>query len=291
MPARSNILQRLVLEIHKDLGSGWNVTESRFLVDADTHQPREVDVVAESSSSGYPITISVEVRDRSRRADVRWVEEMVQKHKSLPTAKLVLWSSVGFTAPALIKAKSLKAEAVHPKDGAAVPWAKFARDIAGGTLKLVNVKFDTVIDVSLDDGTGARWPADSEMTLRSDNGEFVARVGAILSAAMPDLRNAVLDHAKDGAGDFSAVYEPPLQCTVVGPDGSPGCVRRLIFSMATGTGTAPLDTRSALHGDTVTTIAEARFREGDVRIVVRETEGRPAVGSAIRLPSKEKSSR
>jgi len=286
MPARSNILQRLVLEIHKGLGPEWNVAESRFFDDADTGKPREVDVVAESSFGGYPITISVEVRDRGRPADVRWVEEMVQKHKALPTTKLVLWSSAGFTDTALLKAKSLKAEALHPTDGAAIPWAKFAQDIANGFLKLVNVKFDTVIDVCLEDGTLARWPANSETTLTAEDGAVTARIGAILSDAMPHLRTALLDHAKDGDGDFFAVYEPPVSCTVLGPDSMPGRVQGVIFSMATQTGTAPLETRSVLRSDTVTTIAEAQFREGDIRIVAREAEGRPVVTSAIRVPAK-----
>jgi hypothetical protein len=287
MPPRSNILQRLVVEIHKDLGAHWNVVESRPLTDARTGQEREVDVIAQGTVGGYPITISIEVRDRGRPADVCWVESMVQKHADLPTTKLILWSSSGFTAAARRKAESLKAEAIRPTDGTNVQWAKLARDIVGGFLKVVDVKFDTAIDVSLEDGRIARWSADGTTTLISEDGAAAARVEVILAQAVPHLRKMVLDHAKEGTGDFLAEYAPPIQCTVVGPAGQTGRVRRVIFSMATRTDTAPLDTRSVLRGETVVSIAEARFDEGDVRLLARETEDGPPVISAIRLPKTE----
>ncbi len=86
MPARSNLFQRLVLEIH--LGDGWDVRESRSLTDALTGEPREVDIVAEGVVHGYRIIMSVEVCDRGRVADVTWVEGLAKKHESLPTDKL-----------------------------------------------------------------------------------------------------------------------------------------------------------------------------------------------------------
>ncbi len=75
MPVRSNIFQRLVAAIHSELGPGWRVTESRLLEDSRTGEQREVDVVTEASIGGYPMIISVELRDRGRRADVTWVRK------------------------------------------------------------------------------------------------------------------------------------------------------------------------------------------------------------------------
>ena len=48
MPARTSIFQRLVLEIHRDIGPGWRVAESRLLTDTVTGEPREVDIVGEA---------------------------------------------------------------------------------------------------------------------------------------------------------------------------------------------------------------------------------------------------
>ncbi|MGK3961619.1 restriction endonuclease [Sorangium sp. So ce118] len=289
MPARSNILQRLVLEVHKDLGPDWTVTESRLLRDARTGEDREVDVVAESSIGGYSIMLGIEVRDRSRPADVTWVESMAQKHADLPTNKLILWSANGFTDAARRKAEALKAVAVDPVESTAVPWSSFARNLVGGFIKLVHVQFDTVIDVTLADGAGARWQAGRETILTDEVGTRAATVGAILDQVTPHLRTAVLDHAKNGAGDFHAVFTPPLPCCVVGPTGETGGVRRVIFSMATQTDTAALDTRSVLWNDAVTSIAEAQFEKGEVRVVARETANAPAEISAVQLPRPERS--
>src|SRR5438067_1390435 len=84
MPARSNLFQRLVLEVHRELGPGWAVTESRQLKDAVTGEPREVDIVAEAAVGGYPLLLCIEVRDRGRPADVTWLEALAKKHDHLP---------------------------------------------------------------------------------------------------------------------------------------------------------------------------------------------------------------
>ncbi len=76
MPARSNLYQRLVFEIHRGLGDGWDVRESRPLTDSITGESREVDIVAEGKVHSYGIVMSVEVCDRHRVADVTWVERL-----------------------------------------------------------------------------------------------------------------------------------------------------------------------------------------------------------------------
>jgi len=66
---------------------------------------REVDICIESSVGGHAVTICLECRDRKRKADVTWVEEMKSKHERLSTNALVLISSSGFTAEAKKVAK------------------------------------------------------------------------------------------------------------------------------------------------------------------------------------------
>ena len=120
MPARSNLFQRLVREIHSDLGPNWNVTESNFKTDALAEEEREVDVTIEGKIGGYPITISVEAIDHSRPADVTWIDKMVGKHGQMPTDKLVLWSASGFTKTALTKAAKLNIGTAFPAQQAAL---------------------------------------------------------------------------------------------------------------------------------------------------------------------------
>ena len=79
---RSNIFQRLVVEIHHDLGRGWRVAESRELRDSINGKLREVDIVADAVVAGYPLLISIEARDRARPADITWLESMDSQIKT-----------------------------------------------------------------------------------------------------------------------------------------------------------------------------------------------------------------
>src|SRR5205823_3282490 len=148
---------RLVLEVHRELGPGWAVTESRQLKDAVTGEPREVDIVAEAAVGGYPLLLCIEVRDRGRPADVTWLEALAKKHDHLPTDKLVVWSATGFTDSCLTKAKALGIVAVAPGSLEDAPWASLARALVGGSIKWVRPDLDPVADVILDDGTCERW--------------------------------------------------------------------------------------------------------------------------------------
>jgi hypothetical protein len=97
MPKRSNEFQKLVFLVKKHVAPGPTVTESKFLRDRVTGANREVDVCIESTIGGHEILVSIECRDRGRRADVGWVEEMKAKHERLPTNALVPISKSGFT--------------------------------------------------------------------------------------------------------------------------------------------------------------------------------------------------
>jgi len=107
MPQRSTDFQELVhlIERHRDPNS--IVTESKILFDRITGVGREVDVVIEVKNDGYSVIVCVEVNEKTRPADIQWVEQQYQKHQTLPTNKLVLVSKNGFTGTAREKANSL----------------------------------------------------------------------------------------------------------------------------------------------------------------------------------------
>jgi hypothetical protein len=285
MPVRSNIFQRLVAAIHSDLGQGWRVTESRLLADSRTGEQREVDIVAEASIGGYPITISVEVRDRGRRADVTWVESMAQKHADLPTSKLALWSPTGFSSSAIAKAKALGVEVITPLGVDHAPWARLARDLIGGLVKFVRPSFDPVVDVKLGNGTMVRWPASSATILKRKDGDVEAPVGAILQqiADSPAVRTTMLDHAPEGSGSFHAIYEPPFLCEVEGPGGEKGDLNRLVIGITTLCEVAAVAVRSVVHRGVATTLAEADVADGTLQLVVREPSTGPVTVTAVHL--------
>jgi hypothetical protein len=76
---------------------GVTVTESKFLYDAQSQIEREVDIVIEGTFDGEPVVTSVEVIEHGRPATIEWVEQQINKHRYLPTNRLVLVSKSGFS--------------------------------------------------------------------------------------------------------------------------------------------------------------------------------------------------
>lgn len=108
MPARSNEFQRLVRVVEKHFAHrGVTVVESAMLLDRLTGERREVDVFISRRGWIRRVATSIECMDRTRPADVTWVEAMWGKHRSLPTTHLMLASRAGFYRPAMVKAAAL----------------------------------------------------------------------------------------------------------------------------------------------------------------------------------------
>jgi hypothetical protein len=104
MPKRTNEFQKLIYLVKAHAAAGAIVTESKFLRDAQTDRECEIDVCIEKVVAGHHVIIAIECTARARPVDVGWINEMMGKHRSLPT-KLVLASKSGFTAAAVAKAK------------------------------------------------------------------------------------------------------------------------------------------------------------------------------------------
>lgn len=127
MPKRSTPFQAIVHLARQQLATqGVTVTESKLLVDKVLGIEREVDVVIEGELDGEPIVISIEVIERSRPADVTWVQGMLQKHLNLSTSRLLLVSKAGFSRSAItaVDRAGDRVQALTPKiveaDGEAV---------------------------------------------------------------------------------------------------------------------------------------------------------------------------
>jgi hypothetical protein len=136
MPKRSNNFQRLIYLIHHQLANDAVVTESKFLRDSAAEAEREVDIVIETTVGEYSLTISIECRDRGRVADIEWVEQMIAKHHTLPTNKLILISSSGFTKRAAKKAQAQGVQTLSLSQAAQANW-----NVLTGIGKVGLVKF------------------------------------------------------------------------------------------------------------------------------------------------------
>jgi hypothetical protein len=101
-----------------------------MLPNAATGELREVDIVVQGEINGVHIVISFERSNKSKRAGSPWVEEMIGKHRNLPTHRLILVSGSGFTAPALKAISAEKnVEAVTFEEASAVDWGEYSKDL------------------------------------------------------------------------------------------------------------------------------------------------------------------
>jgi hypothetical protein len=117
MPKRTNALQKAIKLVEEHKGNFLNLRESAMLCDRYAGIEREVDILLEGEINTHSITVAIEVMDRKRPADTPWVEGMISKHNSLPTDKLILVSSSGFTNPAQEKAVALGAVPIDTSKG------------------------------------------------------------------------------------------------------------------------------------------------------------------------------
>lgn len=292
MPKRSNVFQRLVAAVHGQLSPAWTVQESRLLEDSITHEPREVDIVAESSVAGHNLCLSIECRDSVRAADVTWIEAMAKKHEHLATSKLVLWSRSGFSKAAARKASALKIDLVPAGDTMDIVWARLARDLVGGMIQYLEADFsEAFVDVESSDGSRSRHDASLTFTLRSVSGssEVEARVGALLVQirSTPGVGTTLLDHAPDGTGTFHIEYEPPFPCDVYDQAVRLGRLVRLGVVVQTVVQKAPLKVRSILYEGKVFTMASADLQAGRFDVLVAESPDALAKNAADALPNND----
>jgi hypothetical protein len=100
VPKRTNLFQEVVAIIYETLAGDASKSESAMLPNLLTGELREVDVVLRAQTAGHEMVLAIEAAGRARRPCVDWVEQMIGKHKNLPTDKVVLVSETGFSKQA-----------------------------------------------------------------------------------------------------------------------------------------------------------------------------------------------
>lgn len=276
MPQRTNQFQRLAAHIHARLSKGWVVEESKMLVDRITGELREVDVTATATVGAHQVILSVECRDHLRPADTPWVESMAQKHASLETSKLVLWSRSGFTKPAIAKARFLNIDVVSARDVGNVDWAKFARASVGSKIRLVTPTFQPSVLVANADGEVVPMASPESAVWFDESGQIAGSMPHVLNKLLTDekIKTVMLDHAPLGSGDFWAHVVPPEgQTWFIESDGkSRLVVRRIAVGIKTMAEVVELQTTSAPYDGKIFTLASGVQENGEqVNIYVEES--------------------
>ena len=141
---------------------------------------REVDVVIRSEIAGYETIVAVEATDRRRPADRTWVEQVVAKHRYLPTSLLVLVSRSGFTKTALEHAERenavpLALDSIDPDEEGVV--LKRLTRISPRTLRITPQRASVLLEIEFL-GVTRSQPAH-----RVERGRLVARLPRSARAA------------------------------------------------------------------------------------------------------------
>lgn len=153
MPQRSNDFQQLVLTIERQLAPNARITESLLVIDRDGVE-REIDIAIETKIGNHEVRIAIECRDRARRCDVTWIDQVKGKFANLPGWQPVVVSKGGFTKNARQKAAlngitTLTLEAASHRD-----WSRPVRDLTSMRFESIRHYADGPCTVICKDGFG-----------------------------------------------------------------------------------------------------------------------------------------
>jgi hypothetical protein len=218
VPKRTNLFQDVVAVVYEHLAGDAVKEESAMLVNSRTGAEREVDVVLRSTIAGHETVIAIEAAGRTRKAAVDWVEQMIGKHKNLPTDKVVLVADAGFTEQARTLAEAENMVALTPEDITGDdPAAGIVRAIPALWPKMVELQFEpAMVYVTRPDDERARFTAPQNMDLVLDDGETVwgleryvlSEVAGSFNQLVEDLDLANI--AEDTERYLDIAIEPPF---------------------------------------------------------------------------------
>ena len=183
MPVRSNDFQRLITFIEAHLApSGAKVTASALLYDRHAGIEREVDILVEYNMGIRSFRTGIECRDRSRPADVTWVEQAFQEHRDLGLDRTVLVARSGFTKTAVRKARQLGVEALTIDEATEIGFPSFNLQV---------LQPPRIVGLSIRLGPNASLTEPTRMPLE----------GATLQNAVGQSLGSVSDFAKQRLND------------------------------------------------------------------------------------------
>jgi len=114
--------ERLVASIEETLlPEGAIVKHPDRIPDIHTGVLREVDASIQYKVGSVAVLITIECRERAKKDDVLWIEQLAEKQRSIGAVRTIAVSASGFTDPARHKAKILRIELrtikrIKPKD-------------------------------------------------------------------------------------------------------------------------------------------------------------------------------
>ncbi|MCZ8011306.1 MAG: hypothetical protein ACK5U0_04700 [Gemmatimonas sp.] len=282
MPKKSNSFQRVIALLHEQLAAEASVTESEMLTDSRTGEQREVDIVIRSEIGGYPVIIGVECVDHGRPATVQWVEGMLGKHADLPTDKLILVASSGFSRQALVKAEKRGALCLSLAEAASAEWTQLVGKLPVAYLDVVTHELKVSARLVQPDQTQAITDLTPDTILcdRERHNRVLARELAAAIANRPEVGMHVMKHMHDNSlreHAYHVAYRAgEIMFAVDSSDEQHQVVEFYVSLLSKRTQTAvPLKHRVA--GAALVAYGEGSGELGELRVAIVERDKQPPV--------------
>jgi hypothetical protein len=168
--------EKLIARIEQAMApSGAEVKSPDHIPDNVTGELREVDASIRYKIGTCPILITIECRDRSSIEDVRWIEQLLEKKRSVGAAMTVAVSSSGFSDPAVKKAAALGIEIRTLREATPnefVQWLSFQSVV-------LDLNEWSLADLSIDIYEGPQGPPSQDTELSSGAQQSVREKGPL----------------------------------------------------------------------------------------------------------------
>jgi hypothetical protein len=137
MPRRTNDFQGLMYLIQSQLApTGAQVTESELLTDEAINSDREINILISDPTNGLPPqTVAIECRDRKRKADIGWIDEIIDKYSKIRVRRVVAISRSGFTKNAFKKAEDAGIDTLLLGEALAADWGTAVKNVTAALLR------------------------------------------------------------------------------------------------------------------------------------------------------------
>jgi hypothetical protein len=278
-PKQGSELEELVWMLERLLApKGVSVELRKHLVDSDTNELREFDVVLTFQVGHHRVVVAIEVRDRSRPVGVNQIEEFFQKCQRKGIGSAIIVSSGGFADTARKKAAALGIRCLDFKDAETFDWLG-SKDVVMAQVGLASqIAYRLFPDPAFS-------TAPVECEILNERGEPQSR---------SDLRKLVMDNigrfAYLGPGNFSCnlqINTPSYRIK----DRRSGAEHPLAlidaeFRIQVDESASTFDLRSYKEGDNVLSlVATAKIASGPIQgdlVLVRDPSGATSGGFVLK---------
>lgn len=275
--------------MQSQLAPSAEVVESGMLVDRATRREREVDVLIRAKLGDHEILISVECLEQTRKATVAWVEQMVCKHQSLDTHKLVLISASGFTRQAILKAAALGIEAFTPEVASVYDWTTIAGKQGGMSVTWFEHHLHGVTVVLNADGELVEVPIGPKNSIYSLTGQLVGTIGDYVYPVLQSWDGVGAKTAdllpEDGQVEFGVEIKLPMDVVIVLMSGKPVQVYALRAYITCDAVTMPVALKAAKWRSTSVAYGAGNSILGNVALTIFEKPAdAPTAVATMELP-------